>query len=101
MQECIINIINIGTTVLGGEDVIANLAVSNQNADQPIFDDITDMLRDDWLQIWDNLTMDEQQILIDRNPAEPISSNGWENEHIPRFRVMLEVLSCRVVSKIY
>ena len=85
--------------LLGGGNVLASTNVSDRNADQPIFDDITNMLRADWLNIWDSLTADQRNELINRDPANPISRNGWITEQIPFFRVMLEVLSCRVVSK--
>lgn len=84
---------------LGGQNVLANVTASDRNADQPIFDDITDTLRDDWLQIWDNFTDAQRTAVIDRFPLNPISRNGWITEQIPFFRAMLEVLSCRVVSK--
>ena len=88
--------------LLGGNDVLANLNTSNRNADQPIFDDITDMLRDEWLQIWDGFTDEERAAVIAQAPesdSRPISRNGWITEQIPAFRDMLEVLSCRVVCK--
>ena len=87
--------------LLGGNDVLANLNTSNRNADQPIFDDITDVLQDEWLRIWDGFSDMERNAVIDRaRPlGDPISRLGWMTEQIPAFRDMLQVLSCRVVSK--
>ena len=57
------------------------------------------MLHDEWLNSWDKLTMEEQQSLIDSFPGDPISRTGWITEQVPFFRDMIELLSCRVVSK--
>ena len=91
------------TVQILGDDpfVIANLTDSDRNADQPNFWDITLMLEDEWLAIWDNLTDAEQMTIMERvaGLGDPISRNGWITEQIPFFRDMLELLSCRVVSK--
>lgn len=57
------------------------------------------MLHDEWLNTWDKLTMEEQQSLIDASPRYPISRTGWITEQVISFRDMIELLSCRVVSK--
>ena len=43
--------------------------------------------------------MERQMEIIASTPDNPVSRNGWITEQVPFFRDMLELLSCRVVSK--
>ena len=86
---------------IGGNDVIARLNDSNRNADQPRFEDITEMLRSRWLGIWENLPMADQQRIADAHPTITSITDyerAWRTEQTRNFfNDMIQALSCRVV----
>ena len=88
---------------IGGADVLARLP-AQRNADQPYFEDINMNLQNEWLDIWLNLTDEEQTAIAQqsgpsaiRNPAA--YQNAWETEQRQAFSDMMQVLTCRVVSQ--
>ena len=61
------------------------------------------MLRDDWLNIWDNLTSQEQTDIVAILPVGVASTpadfrSNWASDIEEAFRDLFQVLSCRVVS---
>ena len=85
---------------IGGDNVIARLDESNRNADQPRFDDITDTLQREWLDIWGNLsTTDRERIAMSANGRTPNDyQSSWETEQTGAYFLdWTQALSCRVV----
>lgn len=86
-----------------GADVLAVLNDSNRNADQPEFSDITGMWQARWLEIFDNLTAEEQRAVAGRStdlstdPVEYRRSVTTDQEQA--FSRMLQALTCKVAFR--
>ena len=72
-----------------------------RNADQPTFWDIATMLEDDWLEIYDNLPQATRDQLAAIPAPNTVTRQGWTDEVIGFFRLMTQVLTCRVVRSLH
>ena len=74
----------------------------SRNADQGTFWDITKVMADRWLEIWNNTDADRQAEIaslwrpMDGTPQ--FYSDSFQGEFVGFFRTAMNVFSCRVVS---
>lgn len=83
-----------------GADVFDRLADSDRNADQPHFLDITEMLLNDWLDIW-NVTSPGRQVQIANSLSltPDLYESAWRSDTNQMFANMIQALTCKVAFR--